>query len=702
MGAVTSCVRPEQNEKEVWYDEAVDDAPKVAPPPAPPKPEEVKKAAAASKAAAQSDINSEPVVATRDLKVNIDAAIAAVEAKAEGDKPVEVEPVEGDAEAKPKVPAAWEKHVGRALGLIGGINKGLERHGMDMGRAGAVAFFSMWICVALPRPFSWTWCIELLAGVGVGAGSALMVSKAYYGKRKSRKERAIAYYDMGSKIEGPDAFEDLKKLLGDVPSWVNFKDFERVDWLNGILKKLWPYYDTAICRIIKESVEPILDQYRPPGITYMGFHTLTFGTSPFVIDGMRYHEAEGDKDDVTLELDFRWAGASKIILAVDVMGIRLVPQIRNLRLYGTFRIILKPLCDTIPCFGGLVASMSAPPIIQYKLDFGDISLMSVATKPAIGLVRMFVDDLILNILTSMLVWPNRIVIPILGNEFLPKGEESLTELELRVKGYARVKVVKIEGLPRMDTFGKTDGYCELQIRSSRTIRTKTVKSNLNPVFDEEFDMLVEEPKSQYLKIQVYDQENWPKPDDFIGRCRVPLSECEHGKSKTFVMDLGEEEWAEKDLGSGQGKITVEVELYQFSKMDKKAEGRGVGALFIRLVRGIGLKKCDMLNDSDPFVEFTVNNPTKTGKHHFATSQVIDNTLDPKWEESFEFIKCEEGSSLELKCWDKDPIGRDPMGDAVVPISEIIAAGGKIASKIVKLQNVECGEIELGLEWIPFA
>jgi hypothetical protein len=36
--------------------------------------------------------------------------------------------------------------------------------------------------------------------------------------------------------------------------------------LNRLLSELWPYYDKAIAKAVKEAVEPIMNQFKPPGL----------------------------------------------------------------------------------------------------------------------------------------------------------------------------------------------------------------------------------------------------------------------------------------------------------------------------------------------------------------------------------------------------------------------------------------------------
>jgi len=66
-------------------------------------------------------------------------------------------------------------------------------------------------------------------------------------------------------------------------------------WLNRMLQGMWPYYDKAIGAAIKEAVEPMMDQYKPPGlIKKIYFAKLTFGDAPFRIDNV-WVEDEGEQ-----------------------------------------------------------------------------------------------------------------------------------------------------------------------------------------------------------------------------------------------------------------------------------------------------------------------------------------------------------------------------------------------------------------------
>jgi hypothetical protein len=47
--------------------------------------------------------------------------------------------------------------------------------------------------------------------------------------------------------------------------------------------QIWPVLDPYACGLIRSTVEPLLDQFKPPFIAKMGFQRLTLGDAPFQV-----------------------------------------------------------------------------------------------------------------------------------------------------------------------------------------------------------------------------------------------------------------------------------------------------------------------------------------------------------------------------------------------------------------------------------
>lgn len=75
-------------------------------------------------------------------------------------------------------------------------------------------------------------------------------------------------------------------------------------------------------------------------------------------------------------------------------------------------------------------------------------------------------------------------------------------------GILHVKVVRATKLKNKDLMGKSDPYVKLKLTDDKLPSKKThVKhNNLNPEWNEEFKIVVKDPESQALEINVFDWE----------------------------------------------------------------------------------------------------------------------------------------------------------------------------------------------------
>ncbi|KAI7739362.1 hypothetical protein M8C21_010705 [Ambrosia artemisiifolia] len=152
----------------------------------------------------------------------------------------------------------------------------------------------------------------------------------------------------------------------------------------------------------------------------------------------------------------------------------------------------------------------------------------------------------------------------------------------------------------------------------------------------------------------------------------------------------------------------------------------LGLLRVHIHRGVNLAVRDVTT-SDPYVVI------RMGKQKLKT-RVVKNNVNPVWDEDLT-LSIAEPQPVKLEVYDKDTLSMDDkMGDAVFDIqpfldavkmhlgnlpsgtiitivkptrtnclseeSHITWTDGKVVQDMVlRLQNVECGEIEIRLSWI---
>ncbi|KAL3651558.1 hypothetical protein CASFOL_004560 [Castilleja foliolosa] len=111
-----------------------------------------------------------------------------------------------------------------------------------------------------------------------------------------------------------------------------------------------------------------------------------------------------------MDIDLRWGGDPNIVLVVQAAHVASIPiQLKDLQVFTIVRAISQ-LSDEIPCISAVVVALLAEPKrqIDYTLKAVGGSLTAIP-----GLSDM-IDDTVTSIVTDMLQWPHRIVVPIGG------------------------------------------------------------------------------------------------------------------------------------------------------------------------------------------------------------------------------------------------------------------------------------------------
>ncbi|KAK6777406.1 hypothetical protein RDI58_024123 [Solanum bulbocastanum] len=423
----------------------------------------------------------------------------------------------------------------------------------------------------------------LISGIMMGMifGIGIMAGWQHMMRYRSRKRIAKA---VDVKLMASLNRDDLKKICGDkFPEWISFPVFEQdcctfflffiwdegggresrlhdtifqreVKWLNKQLSKLWPFVADAGEAIIKDSVEPILEDYRPPGISSLKFRKLSLGTVAPKIEGIRVQNLK--KGQIIMDIDLRWGGDPNIVIEVDAVVASIPIQLKDLQVFTVIRVIFQ-LAEEIPCISAVVvALLSEPkPRIDYTLKAVGGSLTALP-----GLSDM-IEDTVNSIVTDMLEWPHRIVVPIGG---IPVDT---SDLELKPQGKLTVTVMRATNLKNQEMIGKSDPYVVVYIRPLFKFKTKTIDNNLNPVWDETFELIAEDKETQSLLLEVFDEDIGE--DDRMGVTKLPLSELESDTPKEIELRLlPKYDMLKIKDKKDRGTITIKILYHEFNKKEQ--------------------------------------------------------------------------------------------------------------------------------------
>ncbi|KAM3390715.1 hypothetical protein ACQJBY_012369 [Aegilops geniculata] len=551
--------------------------------------------------------------------------------------------------------------------------------------------------------------------MGVAAGVALIVAFARCeNSRGARRRKLAATVATFSKM----TVEDSRKLLPGTlyPSWVVFSRQQKLKWLNEELNKIWPFVNEAASELIKASVEPVLEQYRPVVFAALKFSKLTLGTVAPQFTGISI--IESNEEGIVMELEMNWDANPSIILDVKTrLGVGLPIQVKDIGFTGVFRLIFKPLVEQLPCFGAVCFSLRQKKKLDFKLKVigGDIS--------AIPGISAALEETIKNAIEDSITWPVRKVIPIVPGDY--------SDLELKPVGTLEVKLVQARDLTNKDLIGKSDPFATLYIRPlpDKTKRSKTINNDLNPIWNEHFEFIVEDADTQSVTVKIYDDDGIQE-SDLIGCAQVSLKDLQPGKVKDVWLKLVKDLEIQRDR-KDRGQVHLELVYYPYNMKDEApnpfkqhfsmtslertmtSNGNGSankdygrlssrkrkeiilrGVLQVTVISGEDLPAMDMNGKSDPYVVVSLKK-TKT-KHK---TRVVNESLNPVWNQTFDFV-VEDGlhDMLMLEVYDHDTFSRDYMGRCILTLTKVLIEEDYTDS--FPLQGAKTGKLKLHLKWSP--
>ncbi|XP_041816270.1 double C2-like domain-containing protein beta [Chelmon rostratus] len=229
-------------------------------------------------------------------------------------------------------------------------------------------------------------------------------------------------------------------------------------------------------------------------------------------------------------------------------------------------------------------------------------------------------------------------------------------------------IVKAKGLKPMDSNGLADPYVKLHLlpgaSKSNKLRTKTLKTTLNPVWNETLvyhGITAEEMSRKTLRLSVSDEDKFGH-NEFIGETRVALKKLKFDQKKNFSVCLERVIPVKKAVGGpARGMALYEDDLNEGE--DSEERGRILvsllynsqqGRLIVGVVRCAHLAAMDSNGYSDPFVKVFLR--PDMGKKAKNKTQIKKKTLNPEFNEEFSYeIKHGElaKKTLDISVWDYD-------------------------------------------------
>jgi len=301
-----------------------------------------------------------------------------------------------------------------------------------------------------------------------------------------------------------------------LPSWVAFPDTERVEWINTIIKKVWPNIGEISQQIAKRLVEPkikeILHRMNLHDLSNFKLKKVDLGTIPARVGGIKVYDRNTARDEIVMDIEIIYQGDLNVTFTVQAMGC----EVNQVSFRGTLRLTLKPLMNVIPLVGGFEIYFMEMPEFDYSLG----RMAQLAEVPGVSNIIKSVLD---NVMKRGFVWPNRFsfYFPLESVRLL----EDQTYAMPQPQGVLNVSLIRARHLMKKDKHllgGKSDPYAVLSIGEKQvSFKDRYADSTVNPEWNYTAAFPVEEVAGLHLKLEVFDYDAGSE-DDFLGRTSLPV------------------------------------------------------------------------------------------------------------------------------------------------------------------------------------
>ncbi len=346
---------------------------------------------------------------------------------------------------------------------------------------------------------------------------------AYLQTEKERIERQLAINIVANQ-------STLGAFLQDsMPSFIRDHDVQRVEWLNMILQRVWPYFSLALEKLLVPILQPILTANTPFFLSSLEIKKLSTGSIAPKITGVRVFST--DQQKVTLDIELKWVADLHVSLKVGTHPMPTLVELTELSLSGTVRVELLDLIPQLPLFKAYTVTCMKKPEVKFSLKIANmVDIMSIGVHPAFS-VTALVQSIINSALTDLLIYPKKLVFP-LGDatNFDESAYANVTPI-----GHLEIYVEKAVDLKAANLFGDSDPYIEIFSSMDQKFRTKTIQNTLNPIYNQSFTITVYDLSSQGVEFKVFDYNEYAQ-SVFLGECSITMSDL-IGEAATVAADL---------------------------------------------------------------------------------------------------------------------------------------------------------------------
>ncbi|CAL1606166.1 unnamed protein product [Knipowitschia caucasica] len=267
-----------------------------------------------------------------------------------------------------------------------------------------------------------------------------------------------------------------------------------------------------------------------------------------------------------------------------------------------------------------------------------------------------------------------------------RPQHATPDSDFATEGVLRLHLVEAQNLIAKDNFmggmvkGKSDPYVKIRV-AGNTFRSHTIKENLNPIWNELFEVILTQLPGQEIQFELFDKDI--DQDDFLGRFKLSLRDIISAQCIDTWYTLN-------DVKSGRVHLVMEwlprvtdvfrleqVLQYQSqqSYQNKAVPSSAVLFVYVERAHGLPLKK----NGKEP----------KTGaevilKNVSHKTKIFERSTSPRWDEAFHFLVRDPRDEILIvklsHSWGQS------LGSVTLPLRQVLSEPGLLLDRWFNLDG----------------
>lgn len=380
-----------------------------------------------------------------------------------------------------------------------------------------------------------------------------LVYLSYYQSKKDRMDRCASV----GIVSNPKILRYIKK---DMPSWFSDPQFERLDWLNNILQKMWGMISIALEPSLIGIVNPYLDMYRPSFVSQLYMKSFNLGSIAPKIVGLKYINNDDDLTSIKFDIDFRWYSDAKIVLRLATGPIPMNIELSNVQFSTVCRLELCDITTKLPVVSSLNFCFLKKPFLDFSLKIAKLDIMSIGALDfnVTNLVRSIINS----ILQDIMIHPAKLSIPLSADTKI----DSLEPIAI-----LQIQVVSASNLPKPNFFS-LDPFIEMKTIQNQTLKS-SIKKSANPIWNEVFEFMVYDLENQVINFTIFNNGDVSSIDKIISSTKISLNKITNDNrslpnedgSKDFELNL--KNFKVNKL-KNQSTLSIKTNLIMIKKDDK--------------------------------------------------------------------------------------------------------------------------------------